>query len=134
MVARHSGGAPRTAGVSVLHEMSIVESVLDQVRSEVEQAGQSGRVVGLHLVIGRLSGVHADSIRFAFELLAPESIAAGAQLTIDQPRARLHCRCCATEHEIEELAVVCPHCGDSRVTILGGQELMLQSIDLEEDL
>ena len=55
--------------------------------AEVAQSGHSGRVVGLHLVIGRLSGVHADSIRFAFELLSPDSIAAGAELAIDRHRA-----------------------------------------------
>jgi hydrogenase nickel incorporation protein HypA/HybF len=113
--------------------MAIVETLLDQVRVEVAQSGHAGRVVGLHLVIGRLSGVHADSIRFAFELLSPDSIAAGAQLTIDQPRARCHCRHCAAEVEIDELTVLCPRCGDGRVTIVGGQELVLESIDLADE-
>ena len=103
------------------------------MRAEVAQSGHSGRVVGLHLVIGRLSGVHADSIRFAFELLAPDSIAAGAELAIDQPRARCHCPNCAIEVEIDELTVLCPRCGDPNVTIVGGQELVLESIDLADE-
>jgi len=115
-----------------VHEMSIVQTLLEQVSSEVEASGHVGRVTGLHLVIGRLSGVHVDSIRFAFELLAPNSIAHDAQLTIDQPPALLCCDECRAEREIQELYANCPACGSSHVTIRGGQQLLLQSIELDE--
>jgi hydrogenase nickel incorporation protein HypA/HybF len=115
-----------------VHEMSIVQALLDQVQTEVEKSGQPGRVVSLHLVIGRLSGVHADSIRFGFELLSPGSIAAGATLCIEQPHARCHCAACGAEREIDEIVVCCPLCGAADITIHGGQELLLQSIDLED--
>ena len=115
-----------------MHEMSIVQTLLEQVQSEVEKSGHSGRVVGLHLVIGRLSGVHVDAIRFAFELLAPESIACNAELVVDQPKAQLCCQACAATQDIEELHSSCPSCGASDVTIQGGQDLLLQSIELED--
>lgn len=112
--------------------MSIVQALLEQVESEVEKSGEHGRVVSLQLIIGRLSGVHADAIRFAFELLAPDSIAKGAELLIDQPQAVLHCRRCDSRREIDELLVNCPECGSADVTISGGQQLLLQSIELED--
>jgi hydrogenase nickel incorporation protein HypA/HybF len=115
-----------------MHELSIVQTLLEQVQSEVEHSGHPGRVVGLHLIIGRLSGVHADSIRFAFDLLAPDSIARDAELKIDEPQAVLCCRDCLARQEIDQLQVNCPACGSSNVTISGGQELLLQSIDLED--
>lgn len=115
-----------------MHEMSIVQSLLEQVEREVENSGHAGRVVGLHLVIGRLSGVHVDSLRFAFELLAPDSIARDAELMIDQPKAMLCCTACDIQQETEELYACCPHCGGSSVTIRGGQQLLLQSIELED--
>jgi hydrogenase nickel incorporation protein HypA/HybF len=115
-----------------VHEMSIVQALLDQVQTEVEQSGQPGRVVSLHLVIGRLSGVHVDSIRFGFELLSPSSIADGATLCIEQPKSCCHCGACGAQSEIDEMVVCCPACGDADITIRGGQELLLQSIDLED--
>lgn len=115
-----------------MHEMSIVQTLLEQVRSEVEAAGHTGRVLGVHLVIGRLSGVHVDAIRFAFELLAPDSIVGEAELVVDEPRALLCCHACGSEQEIDELQVNCPRCGSSDVTIRGGKELLLQSIELED--
>ena len=115
-----------------MHEMSIVQALLDQIQIEVEKSGHMGRVMGLHLVIGRLSGVHVDSIRFAFELLSPETIAQDAELTIDQPKALLCCQACEKQQEIEELHANCPSCGAANVTIQGGQDLLLQTIELED--
>lgn len=115
-----------------MHELSIVQALLDQVAEEVDRAGHPGRVVALHLVIGRLSGVHADAIRFGFELLSPGSIAHGATLQIDQPPARCLCRGCGGEVEIAELVTTCPSCGRADIIIRGGQELLLQSIELED--
>ena len=116
-----------------MHEMSIVQALLEQVESEVARSGHAGRVVRVDLVIGRLSGVHVDSIKFAFELLSPGSIADGAQLHIEEPQARMQCRACGAEHVIEDLTVCCPTCGGADITITGGQELLLSSIELEDD-
>ena len=70
-----------------MHELAIVEALIEQVRREVHRAGSSGRVTALELAIGRLSGVHCDSLRFAFELLAPGTVVEGAKVDIDEPRA-----------------------------------------------
>lgn len=115
-----------------MHELSIVQALLEQVQAEVEKSGHPGRVVSLHLVVGRLSGVHVDAIRFGFELLSPDSIANGATLRIDEPRARCHCHTCLIEQDIEELVDSCPACGGSDIAIRGGQDLLLQSIELED--
>jgi hydrogenase nickel incorporation protein HypA/HybF len=116
-----------------MHEMSIVQALLEQVQSEVEKSGHDGRVMALHLVIGRLSGVHVESIRFAFELLGPDSIARDAELVIDEPKAELACRNCHSRHAIDELHANCPACGSDDVAITGGQQLLLQSIELEDE-
>jgi hydrogenase nickel incorporation protein HypA/HybF len=88
-----------------VHELSIVQALLEQVEAEVARSGHAGRVVGLSLLIGRLAGVHVDSIRFGFELLSPSTIAEGAALQIDQPKAHSVCRDCGAEPEIDELVV-----------------------------
>ncbi|MEA1951437.1 MAG: hydrogenase maturation nickel metallochaperone HypA [Planctomycetota bacterium] len=116
-----------------MHELSIVETLISQVDKEVQESGQRGRVVRLDLVIGRLSGVNADSIRFAFELLSPDTPLAGAELSIEEPRAVCRCEDCGAETEIDELVASCPACDSPHVTMAGGQDLMLDSIELEEE-
>jgi len=116
-----------------MHEVSIVQALIEQVEEEIQQAGATGRVVKLDLIIGRLSGAHADSIRFAFELLTPDTPLAGVSLQIDEQPAVCCCAACDAKTPIEELITACPVCGSSQITIEGGCDLILQSIELEEE-
>lgn len=114
-----------------MHEMSIVQALLEQVEAEVDKAGQGGRVSSLELIVGKLSGVHADSIRFAFELLSPGTLAEGAALHISEPPAHVRCLDCQAQSPVDELVMHCPRCGSGHVSIEGGRELLLQSIDVD---
>jgi len=115
-----------------MHEMSIVQALIDQVGAEVEQSGHRGRVLALEVVVGRLSGVHADALRFGFELLSSGTVVEGAELRIAEPEACLRCQACGVLQPLSELVLRCPSCDSDRVTIEGGQELLLQTIELEE--
>ena len=113
--------------------MSIVQALIEQVTAEVEQSQQRGRVVGVDVVIGRMSGVHVDSLRFAFELLSSGTLVDKAQLRIQEPKAVLHCRKCQARREIDQILLDCPDCGSHDVSISGGQDLLLQSIELADE-
>jgi hydrogenase nickel incorporation protein HypA/HybF len=115
-----------------MHELSIVEALIEQVRKELERAGQNGRVRRLELSIGRLSGVNCDSVRFAFGLLAPGTLVEGAEISIAEPEAVCQCRACNARTEIHDLEANCPQCGSSDIAIEGGRELLLQSIEIED--
>jgi len=117
---------------SVVHEMSIVQALIEQVEAEIENSSERGIVVGLDVVIGRLSGVHVDSIEFAFELLSPGTIVEDAELRISRPSAVVNCHECDSCQAMEEMSMSCPDCGSGDVTIEGGRELLLQSIELEQ--
>jgi hydrogenase nickel incorporation protein HypA/HybF len=117
---------------NAMHELSIVEALVEQVGTELERAGQAGRVARIDLSIGRLSGVHCDSIRFAFGLLAPGTVMESADLVIDEPKAVCNCRTCGTKIEIDDLVVQCPRCNGDDITIEGGRDLVLHSIEVEE--
>lgn len=115
-----------------MHELSIVEALIDQVKETLVQEGEKGRVLKLELSIGRLSGVNCDSVRFAFGLLAPGTVAEGAEIVFQQPKAACNCRACNVLTEIDDLVIQCPNCGSEDVSIEGGRELLLQSIDVED--
>jgi len=113
-----------------VHELSIVEAILEQAEQEIRRSGQEGPVRRLELSIGHLSGVNCDSLRFAFDLLSPETAFAGAELQIHQPAAVCACRACGTRSEVTEFAVECPKCGSDDVLIEGGRDMLLESIEL----
>ena len=115
-----------------MHELSIVEALIDQVGRELKHADQRGAVLGLELSIGRLSGVNCESVRFAFGLLAPGTAVEKAEIVIYESKAVCHCHACDARVEIDDLVVQCPQCTGSDIAIEGGRDLMLQSIEVEE--
>ncbi len=115
-----------------MHELSIVEALIDQVNSEVDRAAPGGRVTRLDLVVGKLSGVNTDSIRFAFEMLSPDTAMEGARLEIAEVKPLCCCRQCNARVQIDEFVVTCPQCGSGDIYMEGGQDLLLQSIEVEQ--
>ena len=116
-----------------MHELSIVDALIEQVGREVHRSGQSGKVRGIELSIGRLSGVNCDSVRFAFELLAPGTLVEGAEIVIHEVKAACRCQTCNARVEIDDLVFKCPKCASDAVIIEGGRDLMLQSINVEDE-
>jgi hydrogenase nickel incorporation protein HypA/HybF len=115
-----------------MHELSIVEALIEQVKQELDRVGQQGRVLRLELSIGRLSGVHVDAVRFAFGLLNAGTIVENAELVIEEPKAVCQCHVCHARTEIDDLVVECPCCTASDIAIESGRDMMLQSIEIED--
>jgi hydrogenase nickel incorporation protein HypA/HybF len=115
-----------------MHELSIVEALIEQVQREVHRAGHGGKILRIELSIGRLSGVHCDSVRFAFDLLVPGTPVEGAQIVIFENKALCCCKTCNARTEIDNLVFQCSRCGGDEITIEGGRDLLLQSIDVED--
>ena len=116
-----------------MHELAIVEALIDQVQQELDRAGQRGRVVQVEVSIGRLSGVYPEAVRFAFGLLAAGTVVDGAAIVVEEPKPVCHCHVCSAREEIDDLVVQCPKCAADEITIEGGRDMMLQSIEIEED-
>jgi hydrogenase nickel incorporation protein HypA/HybF len=115
-----------------MHELSIVEALIDQVGEELDRVGQRGRVLRLELNIGRLSGVHPDAVRFAFGLLRPGTIVENAEIAIEEPKAVCQCHACNARTELDDLLFECPQCASTEITIEGGRDMTLQSIEIED--
>ena len=64
-----------------MHELAIAESVVDAVTQRLPGA----KITSVHLEIGALSGVVAESIRFCFDLATEGTGLEGATLEITEP-------------------------------------------------
>jgi len=115
-----------------MHELAIVSALIEQVRQEIDRAGAAGRVTRVDLVVERFSGVCPDSLQFAFEMLSPGTIVEGAKLVIEHPPAVCRCLACGSTAEIDDLGATCPDCSSPDVSLEGGRDLVLQSIELED--
>jgi hydrogenase nickel incorporation protein HypA/HybF len=100
------------------------------VDTAIRHAG--GRPVRLvHVRVGHLRQVVPDSLEFYFAIVARDTVCAGARLEIEEIPARLRCESCETEWTAEAAAFRCPGCAGADVTVLTGEELEVESIELE---
>ena len=108
-----------------MHELAIAESLVEAVQART--GGQT--VCSVRLQVGRLSGVVAEGLMFAFELAAQGSSLEGAHLVIDEPAGRLHCRTCQVDQGKDDLILLC-ECGSADVEVTAGRELALLSVEV----
>ncbi|HVZ63342.1 MAG TPA: hydrogenase maturation nickel metallochaperone HypA [Lacunisphaera sp.] len=112
-----------------MHEVGIMESALDAIRHQAVKHG-ADRVTRIVLRIGVLAGVDEQALRFAFEALAPHSVAAGAALEIETVPARVHCPGCGAEFGVERGFIFqCPQCHEYSGDIRAGRELGIARLE-----
>jgi hydrogenase nickel incorporation protein HypA/HybF len=108
-----------------MHELSIVQSVVDAIGERLGEA-RVGRVT---LEIGRLSGVVPDSVRFCFDLVAEGTTLDGARLEIVEPAGRARCRTCGADVELPDFVALCS-CGSADLDVIAGDELRIREVEL----
>lgn len=113
-----------------MHEMSIVGSIIDIVKSEADKAGAS-RISEVELEIGVLSGIEFESLDFALKVMAEGTIIEGVPLIIKKPGGRARCYDCNFEFETSSPINICPECNSYGCQIVSGKELRVSSILIE---
>jgi hydrogenase nickel incorporation protein HypA/HybF len=111
-----------------MHELSIAESV---VRIASDHAS-GRRVTKVELRVGHLRQVVPSALDFAFELVAHGTPVEGAELVQEVVPATGRCRACGEESEQEGFPLGCARCGGLDVEVTGGEELLVDSLELEE--
>lgn len=113
-----------------MHELSIASNLIDIVNQATEGRDVS-RVTALRIVIGEMSTVVPDSLRFAFEVVSRGTIAEDARIDFEKKPLVGRCRDCGEEFQIKEYVFQCPGCRSPKVKIVSGREFLLESIDCE---
>jgi hydrogenase nickel incorporation protein HypA/HybF len=116
-----------------MHETGIIAELIEAAEKELVRAGAGGRVLKVKLSIGRLATVSPEALQFGFELITHGTRFEGAVLEIERPPAFCHCRQCHARTETEDLFLPCPACGSLDVSIEGGQDLLLVSMETDDE-
>ena len=114
-----------------MHELSITESILNLALEKATEAG-AARITRINLVIGELSGIVDDCVRFYFDMLSRDTIAAGAELVFDRRPVQAKCRACGNVYPPKEQDWACPACGKAEVDVVGGRECHMESLEVDE--
>lgn len=112
-----------------MHELSIAGAIV-----EIATGAAGGRRVRkVEVKVGYLRQVVVASLAFSFELVARDTLAEGAELAIEQVPARVRCDVCASETELDRFPLRCGGCGSLTVDVIGGQELEVEWVELDDD-
>jgi hydrogenase nickel incorporation protein HypA/HybF len=120
-----------------VHELAIVESLLETVSLRVQEVAGEGdgdgehvaRVAIVRMEVGRLSCVAPGALRFCFDVCSKGTLLEGAALEIIEIPGRARCERCGTELDITSYVDVCA-CGGMNLRVLAGEELRVKNLEL----
>ena len=115
-----------------MHERSLVRALLRQVEALAARHAPN-RVIGIRVRIGEFSGVEPELLATAYDALVEQSMLQGAELTIERVPLEAICQHCGQQFHIDKYRFECVSCGSAQLTISGGEELLLDSVTMEED-
>lgn len=113
-----------------MHELAVAQALVEQVESVIRQhRAQSASLIRVR--IGPLSGVVSALLGNAFPLAAAGSRMEHAVLDLVAAPITVRCETCGAETEATMNRLVCGACGDWHTRIVSGDELVLESVELE---
>lgn len=115
----------------------MVQSVLEEAEKQ-----KAKRVLEVHLIIGKLTFLGLEQVRFAYKVLVKGTIMEGSKLFIKEKDAKVKCTNCGYEGEfgyeddpkyhipaIPTITLRCPKCKGT-VEIVGGRECLIKTVKL----
>ncbi|CAA9455663.1 MAG: hypothetical protein AVDCRST_MAG25-89 [uncultured Rubrobacteraceae bacterium] len=111
-----------------MHELSIAGYIVDVATRHAE----GRRVTKVYLKLGHLRQVVPSALSFGFELVAMGTTVEGAGLEIEKIPAAGLCCACASETRLDNFPLRCGACGGFELQIIAGEELYVESLEMEE--
>ena len=113
-----------------MHELSVASAVVDTALRHAE----GRRLLVVTLRVGELRQVIPDSLAFYWDVVTRETPAEGARLEQVVVPARLRCGGCGDEWDMGGTPEFrCPRCAVGDVEVIAGNELEVDSIEVEEE-
>ncbi len=113
-----------------MHELAVAQALVEQVEGVIRQH-HAQRASLIRVRIGPLSGVVSALLGNAFPLAAAGTRMEHAVLDLVPAPITVRCETCGAETEAAMNRLVCGACGDWHTQIVSGDELLLESVELE---
>jgi hydrogenase nickel incorporation protein HypA/HybF len=112
-----------------MHELAVCQGLMRQVEQVAAEHGASA-VEHIVLQVGGLSGVEPPLLERAFEVARVGTLAEEAGLEIRTGPVVVQCRECGGQSAVPPNRLLCTYCGEWRVRVVEGEELLLLSVEL----
>ena len=119
-----------------MHEFSMATQLVENVLAEAKRNGAK-KVAEVHLVIGKMTFLGKDQIRFAYDILKKDTMMKDSELIIEEQDGVIQCDSCGFKgpvpieddpaYHIPVPTLKCPKCG-KEAKIVEGKECTIKSI------
>lgn len=113
-----------------MHELAVAQALVDQVEAVIAQHAATQASL-IRVRIGPLAGVVPELLATAFPLAAAGSRMEHAELDLVNAPIKVRCQTCGAETEAKMNRLICGACGDWHTQVISGDELLLESVELE---
>ena len=123
-----------------MHEVSVMSSIMEQVLEEL-QKHEIERVEEVEMVVGELTFLGHEQLRFAFEIMSRNTPLEGSELKIATEEIEVECDSCGyrgkaryldgDEYHLSIPVLHCPGCGE-KVRVTKGKRCGVTSIKVVE--
>ncbi len=114
-----------------MHELSVVQALLREIEA-VALAHRAKAVLRVTVQVGPLSGVDSALLAAAFDASRDRGLLERTDLVLDSTAVTVRCRECGKSSIVTPNRLVCRGCGGYRTTLLTGDELVLQRVELTD--
>lgn len=111
-----------------MHELAVCQALLSEV-DRVARTTTAGPLARILVRIGPLSGVEPRLLERAFSVARAGTVAAGAELCLEETPVEVECRECHRVSTAAANRLLCAHCNSWRTRLVSGDELMLQRVE-----
>ena len=113
-----------------MHELSIIQSILESTLAVVQDRSETCTVDSIDLQVGALAGVELSTLEFLWPAAVGDTPLADTKLQIEQLPGKAVCSDCGKSFNIGFYYDPCPDCGSHFLNITQGEELRIKSITL----
>lgn len=111
-----------------MHELAIAGHVIDIAARHAD----GRKVTKVCLKVGHLRQVVPSALSFSFELVSQGTTVEGAELEMEEIPVTGLCRGCGAESHPGAFPLQCGTCGAFDLEITQGEELYVESLEMEE--
>jgi hydrogenase nickel incorporation protein HypA/HybF len=107
-----------------MHELGLCTSIVDAI----ERRAGDRPVTHVRVRVGKLHHVHPEAFDQSFAMAAMGTVAEDAAAELVLLPVRAQCATCTYVWECDEIPMACSECGSVQIELVGGDELVLESI------
>ena len=113
-----------------MHELGLAKNILD---TALEASNATiDTLAGISVEVGSLSSVDIQTLRFCLETVFEQRCGKEGDVCVEFVPARVVCEC-GHEYCPDEVFEPCPKCGEYKREILEGKDVILESIEVDDE-